>query len=169
MEIISAKIEVRPFEGCPEYGADVNQPINNRKILNLYRAQAVVEVALDAALSDLGISTAQWGTLGILREHPGASGADIARIAFVTPQAVATMLQRLEQAGLITRRPPSRGRAVETHLTARGEALLREGDRIADQIEARLFSNFNPKEQDSLNEYLLRCIETLDPKVISHS
>lgn len=148
--------------GCLEYGADVNQSINYRKILNLYRANAVVEVALDAALSPIGLSVAQWGTLRILREHPGASGADIARIAFVTPQAVATMLQRLEQARLITRRPPSRGRAVETHLTPHGEALLQQGDRIADEVEARLFSNFSPQEQECLNEYLLRCIGTLD-------
>lgn len=162
MEINSAKIELAPILGCLEYGADVNQSINNRKILNLYRAQAVVEVALDAALSPIGLSVAQWGTLRILREHPGASGADIARIAFVTPQAVATMLQRLGQAGLITRRPPSRGRAVETHLTPRGEALLQQGDRIADEIEARLFSNLSPQEQECLNEYLLRCIGTLD-------
>jgi DNA-binding MarR family transcriptional regulator len=72
------------------------------------------------------------------------------------------MLQRLEQARLITRRPPSRGRAVETHLTPHGEALLQQGDRIADEIEARLFSNFSPQEQECLNEYLLRCIGTLD-------
>ncbi|WP_017315657.1 MarR family winged helix-turn-helix transcriptional regulator [Mastigocladopsis repens] len=147
----------------------MNQSIKYHKILNLYRAQAIVEVALDAALSALGLSTAQWGTLRILREHPGASGADIARIAYVTPQAVATMLQRLEQAGLITRRPPSRGRAVETHLTPRGEALLSEGDRIADEIEARLFSSFSVEEQEIFNEYLLRCISTLDSKIINNS
>jgi hypothetical protein len=39
---------------------------------------------------------------------------------------------------------------------------LQQGDRIADEIEARLFSNFSPQEQECLNEYLLRCIGTLD-------
>ncbi|KAB8332201.1 MarR family transcriptional regulator [Scytonema tolypothrichoides VB-61278] len=159
---MKVKIKLAPILGCPKYRTDVNQSTNYRKILNLYRANAVLEVALDAALSPLGLSVAQWGTLRILREHPGASGADIARIAFVTPQAVATMLQRLEQAGLITRRPPSRGRALETHLTARGEALLQQGDRIADEIEARLFSNLSTEEQERFNDYLLRCIDTLD-------
>jgi DNA-binding MarR family transcriptional regulator len=147
---------------CAEQRNQVNQSIHYRKIINLYRAYAVVEVALDAAFSSLGFSTSQWGTLRIVREHPGISGADIARFTYVTPQAVATMLQRLVQAGLITRQPPLRGRVVETHLTPRGEALLQESERIADKIEAVLFSNFSLEEQERFNEYLLHCITTLD-------
>ena len=140
----------------------MNQSTSHRQILNLYRANAVLEVTLDTALSSIGLSTAQWGTLGIVREHPGASGADIARIAIVTPQAVATMLQRLEQAGLIVRHPPSRGRALETHLTPRGEALFSEGELIADKIEAQIFSNFSLEEQERFSENLRRCITNLD-------
>jgi DNA-binding MarR family transcriptional regulator len=138
--------------------------INYRKILNIYRASAIVEVVLDAALAPLGLSSAQWGTLRIVHEHPGASGADIARFAFVTPQAVATMLQRLEQAGLITRRPSSRGRVVETHLTPHGKALLQKSECIADKVEAQLFSHFNAQEQENFNDYLIRSIENLDSK-----
>ncbi|WP_201800911.1 MarR family winged helix-turn-helix transcriptional regulator, partial [Dulcicalothrix desertica] len=83
-------------------------------------------------------------------------------IAFVSPQAATTMLQRLEQAKLITRRPPKRGRVLETYLTERGEELLREGDNIVDETEARFFSNFTPSELHDFNEYLLRSIANLD-------
>ena len=140
----------------------MKQSTSHRQILNLYRANAVLEVALDAALSSIGLSTAQWGTLGIVHEHPGASGADIARIAIVTPQAVATMLQRLEQAGLITRHPPSRGRALGTHLTPHGEELFSRGEIIADKIEAQILSDFSLEEKERFNENLRRCIANLD-------
>ena len=162
MKFDSGKIELAPIVGCPKCGEKVNQPTNYPKILNLYRATAVLEVVLDAALSSLGLSAAQWGTLRIVREHPGASGADIARLAFVTPQAVTTMLQRLEQAQLITRRRSSRGRVVETHLTPHGEALLSQGDRIAEKIEAHCFLNFTQQEQESFSESLLRSISNLE-------
>lgn len=162
MKIDSAKMELASIVDCPKYRADVNQFFSDRKIVNLFQANAAFEAALEAALSPLGLSIPQWGTLRIVREHPGVSGAEIARFAFVTPQAVATMLQRLEQAGLIARRSPARGRVVETHLTPRGEELLRKGDRIASEIEARLFSNFSLEEQERFNEYLLRCIATLE-------
>ncbi|WP_267901221.1 MarR family winged helix-turn-helix transcriptional regulator, partial [Dulcicalothrix desertica] len=83
-------------------------------------------------------------------------------IAFVSPQAATTMLQRLEQAKLITRRPPQRGRVLETYLTECGEELLREGDCIVDETEKRFFSNFTSRELHDFNEYLLRSIANLD-------
>jgi DNA-binding MarR family transcriptional regulator len=140
----------------------VNQFINNRKIINVYRASAVLESVLDTALAPIGLTTAQWGALRIISENPGSSGADISRFAFVSPQAAATMLQRLEQAKLITRRPPKKGRVLETYLTQRGEELLREGDNIVDETEARFFSNFTLGEQKEFNELLLRSIANLD-------
>ncbi|BDA72096.1 MarR family transcriptional regulator [Rivularia sp. IAM M-261] len=142
----------------------MNQFTSNSKIINVYRASAVLESVLDTALAPIGLTTAQWGALRIIYENPGSSGADMSRIAFVSPQAAATMLQRLDQAKLITRRPPKRGRILETYLTERGEELLREGDHIVDETEARFFSNFTPTEQKDFNEYLLRSIANMDFK-----
>jgi DNA-binding MarR family transcriptional regulator len=139
----------------------VNQHPAYYKIVNLHQTYSVVDAAFDAALSPFGLSSAQWDVLRLLREHPGASGADVARCAKVTPQAVATMLQRLEKAGLITRHS-ARGRVVETYLTQQGESLLKKGDRIAEQIEAQVFSGFSAEEQEQFNQYLLRCRANLN-------
>lgn len=133
-----------------------------QKVVNLNRAYSAVEAAFEAALSPLGLSPEQWDVLRRLREHPGASGADIARREKVTPQAVATMLQRLEKSGLITRRASERGRVVEAYLTAQGEALLKQGDAIAEQIEAQVFSTFSQDEREQFNKSLLQCIENLE-------
>jgi DNA-binding MarR family transcriptional regulator len=131
------------------------------KILNLYRTHATIEAALEAALAGVGLSVPQWGTLRILREHPGASGADVARIACVSPQAVTTMLRRLEDAELIVRSSAPHGRVVETYLTPKGETVLEQGDRLADRIEAQVFADFSPEEQQMFNVLLLRCMDSL--------
>lgn len=139
----------------------MNQSSNHRTILNFQKSYWAVNAAFETALSAYGLSGPQWDTLRILREHPGASGADIARFASVSPQAVATMLQRLEQAGLIVRRGPSRGRSMKSYITPSGEALLQEGDRVAGEIEAQILSNFSSEEQELFNDYLQRCSDNL--------
>lgn len=142
----------------------VNQSANYQKLVNLYRTHAAIEDAFGAALGSFGLSSPQWETLRILREHPGASGADIARFVRVTPQAVATMLQRLEKSELISRRSSAQGRVIEAYLTSQGEALLLEGDRVANAVQAQAFSGFNSQEQEHFNEYLLRCIANLEAR-----
>lgn len=139
----------------------MNQSSNPRTIVNFQQSYSAVNAAFETALAAYGLSGPQWDTLRILREHPGASGADIARFASVSPQAVATMLQRLEQAGLILRRGPSRGRSVCSYITPKGEALLLEGDRVAGEIEAQILSNFTSEEQELFNDYLQRCNDNL--------
>ena len=147
----------------------MNSLPNYQKIVNLNRAYSAVETAFEAALSPFGLSPAQWDVLRHLREHPGASGADIARRAKVKPQAVATMLQRLEKSRLITRRSSERGRVVEAYLTAQGEALLQKGDVIAEQIEAWVFSTFTQDEQEQFNTSLLQCIKNLESAALPTS
>jgi DNA-binding MarR family transcriptional regulator len=157
-------MELPPFEDRFKLESDLNQPFTQRKIINVYRAAAILGVALDSTLATLGLSVEQWGVLRIIYEHPGVSGADIARFASVTPQAVASMLKRLERAELITRRLPSRGRSLGTHLTPKGDALLRRGEKIAEQIEVQFFATFTTAEIEHFNENLLRCIANLEPK-----
>jgi hypothetical protein len=125
-------MELPPFEDRFKFESDLNQPFTQRKIINVYRAAAILGVALDSTLATLGLSVEQWGVLRIIYEHPGVSGADIARFASVTPQAVASMLKRLERAELITRRLPSRGRSLGTHPQGRCSAPQRRTDCRAD-------------------------------------
>lgn len=158
-KLSSTKPELRemPVTACPKHEVEVNQSSNKSTIINFAQSYWAVNAAFETALSAYGLSGPQWDTLRILREHPGANGADIARFARVSPQAVATMLQRLEQGGLIVRRAPLRGRSVESYITPSGEALLREGDRVANEIEARMLSDFSSEEQEHFNDYLRRC------------
>lgn len=131
-----------------------------QQLLSIYGLYIEIQAAFEAALAPYGLSEPQWDTLRTLRDQPGASGAEIARSTKVSPQAVATMLQRLEKAGLIVRRS-AQGRVMETYLSEVGEALLQKGDAIAIEIEAKVLSGFSAKERSQFQDYLLRCAKNL--------
>src|ERR1700731_756553 len=65
----------------------------------------------EQALADLGITPPQFAVLTVLRAYPGLSGADLARVALLTPQTVGVIIGNLERDGAIRKTPhPVHGR-----------------------------------------------------------
>lgn len=91
----------------------------------LKRAQHAMRQNMDRQLKDLGLSAPQYSVLASVEREPGISNAQLARLAFVTPQTMQAMLVKLEQAGLIARAPDAdHGRIQHTTLTAHGGKVL---------------------------------------------
>jgi hypothetical protein len=99
----------------------------------LRQAQAAARLSLERALADLGITTPQFVVLTMLRANPGLSGANLARVALLTPQTVGVIIRNLERSRAIrkTPHPQCRRRAMvlERRLTAglgaKGQATVR--------------------------------------------
>jgi DNA-binding MarR family transcriptional regulator len=105
----------------------------------LKMAQQALRTHLDAALQKIGLTTPQYAVLNFLEIEPGASNAELARRAFVTPQTMQAILVALERAGLISRTPhPEHGRVQMTKLTAKGRKALEAASGIVADAEARL-------------------------------
>ncbi len=72
---------------------------------------------MDEQLKPEGVTTAQLQVLKTIRTEPGASGAQLARLCYMTPQSAQALLKGLEDDGWITRdqgqgeRPHSDGQA----------------------------------------------------------
>jgi DNA-binding MarR family transcriptional regulator len=82
-----------------------------------------VRAAMEEALKPSGYTPPQFMALMIVEKMPGISGAELARMARITPQAMAELLTGLEKAGLVRRqRHPDNARIYAAHLTAHGEA-----------------------------------------------
>jgi DNA-binding MarR family transcriptional regulator len=91
------------------------------------------------ALDEHGLSVAQFASLLILDEHPGASVADVARRVSTARQSANEMLGGLERAGLIERRPhPQDRRAQQIFLTDAGRARLGAARPAVRAVEQRL-------------------------------
>ncbi|MEE1652149.1 MarR family transcriptional regulator [Brachybacterium sp. J144] len=125
------------------------------------------EVALMAAkaeaLRPFGLSVAQYAVLLTLRDHPGISGAGIARACLVTPQATAATLKVLEEKSLLTRALDDWNRASRpARLTAEGERVVAAADAAASAIEQRVHDALTSQQRAALRHLLGRCREAIE-------
>lgn len=123
----------------------------------LRQAQAATRLAMERALADLGVTSPQFLVLTMLKAYPGLSGADVARVALLTPQTVGVIIRNLERDGAIRKTPhPIHGRVLQWTLTRRGADLLAKCRRHAHAIERRLARGLSPKAQASVRRWLGR-------------
>src|SRR5664279_1711304 len=88
--------------------------------------QAVrLRTRLDEAVSAHAVTTTEYVALSVLRDRDGLSSAQLARWAFVTPQAMNLVVAALERRGLVHRRPdPHHRRVLRASVTAKGRKVL---------------------------------------------
>jgi DNA-binding MarR family transcriptional regulator len=121
----------------------------------LRQAQAATRLTLERALDDLGVTPPQFAVLTMLRAYPGLSGADLARVALLTPQTVGVIIRNLERDGAIRKTPhPVHGRMLQWTLTRRGGALLDTCRRRAVALERRLVKGVGMKAQVTIRRWL---------------
>jgi len=123
----------------------------------LRQAQAATRLAMERALADLGVTSPQFVVLTMLKAYPGLSGADVARVAFLTPQTVGIIIRNLERDGAIRKTPhPVHGRVLQWTLTRRGATLLDKCRRHVNAVERRLVAGLSAKSQAMLRRWLAR-------------
>jgi DNA-binding MarR family transcriptional regulator len=111
---------------------------------------------MERALDDLGITPPQFVVLTMLAAYPGISGADLARLAALTPQTVSVIVANLERGGAIVRRPHAvHGRIQQIDVTDEGEALLRQCRARVKKLEARMASGFTAEEEQVIRRWLV--------------
>ena len=121
----------------------------------LRQAQAAARLTLDRALADLGITPPQFVVLTMLKAYPGLSGADLARVALLTPQTIGVIIRNLERDGAIRKKPhPVHGRVLQWTLTRRGQALLAKCRARGRALERRLQAGLAPKAQATIRRWL---------------
>lgn len=121
----------------------------------LRQAQAAARLALERALADLGITPPQFAVLTMLKAYPGLSGADLARVAVLTPQTVGLIIRNLERDGAIRKEPhPVHGRVLQWTLTRRGSTQLDKCRRRAMALERRLQSGLSAKSGLTVRRWL---------------
>ena len=121
----------------------------------LRQAQAATRLTLERALADLGVTPPRFAVLTMLRAYPGLSGADLARVALLTPQTVGVIIRNLERDGAIRKSPhPVHGRVLQWTLTRRGGTLLDKCRRHVKALERRLMAGLSAKAQLTVRRWL---------------
>jgi DNA-binding MarR family transcriptional regulator len=123
----------------------------------LRQAQAAARLTLERSLADLGVTPPQFVVLTMLKAYPGLSGADLARIALLTPQTVGVIIRNLERDGAIRKAPyPVHGRVLRWTLTRSGLTVLEKCRRPVTALERRLASGLNPKTLAEIRRWLAK-------------
>ncbi len=121
----------------------------------LRQAQAATRLTMERALADLGVTPPQFAVLTMLKAYPGLSGADLARVALLTPQTVGVIIRNLERSGAIRMTPhPVHGRVLQWTLTRRGGTLLDRCRRHVQALERRLMAGLSAKAQATVRRWL---------------
>jgi DNA-binding MarR family transcriptional regulator len=130
----------------------------------LRQAQAASRLSLERALAGLGATPPQFVVLTMLKAYPGLSGAELARVAILTPQTVSVIIRNLERDGAIKKTPhPVHGRVLQWTLTARGLGLLQKCRRHAMALERKLAAGMSAGQLRAIRRWLSKIAENLQP------
>jgi MarR family transcriptional regulator for hemolysin len=126
------------------------------------QAAKLLREAADEAMSHHGVRVGQHIVLSVLWEQDELTPGEIARRLQVATPTIVNTATRMEQAGLITRRPdPDDARLVRLHLTPHGRAVRRSVRAARAELEQHATAALTPAERDHLRTALIKIIAQL--------
>ncbi|MBC7093716.1 MarR family transcriptional regulator [Candidatus Bipolaricaulota bacterium] len=105
----------------------------------------------------IGLRRGQGFILRELGEQGGIAQTELAQQSLVRPATLTPVLQRMERAGLVERRPDEADQRISrVYLTAKGEAVRRQAEAIWQELDQELFAGFSEEERAQLRGFLVR-------------
>ncbi|WP_228136894.1 MarR family winged helix-turn-helix transcriptional regulator [Klebsiella sp. RIT-PI-d] len=100
------------------------------------------------ALKQSGLTQPQFSVVTMILAYAGISGAQLARLSFLTPQTMSVIVANLERDGMIIRRPhEEHGRIQIIELTHSGREVMDISKKAVQSVEAKLLSDLSSEEE----------------------
>ena len=126
------------------------------------QASVAVRAAMEKVLADIEVTPPQFSVLTMIVSYPGVSGADLARLTFLTPQTINVIVRNLERAGAIAKTAHAEhGRILQLAATSKGVALLKRCRSRVQAVERALSGLVNPAEEKTVRRWLSAVAEAL--------
>lgn len=123
------------------------------------RVDRMIRVRMAETLDPFGLTIPQYTVLSVIARRSGLSNAQLARRAYVSPQAMHQVIRGLEQDGLVVRTSsPDHGKIRPAALTRRGEAVLTGCDEAVDELEREMFGSLGAGGRSDLRRLLESCV-----------
>lgn len=111
----------------------------------------------DERARGIGVTRPQWQVLSLLTRNEGINQGGLAELLEVEPITLGRMIDRLQEAELVERRPnPADRRAWLLYVTAKGLALIRSLVPHAEETFAQALDGLSGDERDQLMALLGR-------------
>lgn len=135
---------------------------DNELTFVLHDVARLMRVRFDQSARTWGMTRAQCVILIKLRCYPGLSQSELATLMEVEPITVGRLIDRLEAAGMVERRPdPSDRRMHRLHLLPAAEPILVKVDAFRSAAVATLRENIPADEWNTALKVLHRIKDTL--------
>ena len=119
--------------------------------------------AFDVRARSIGVTRPQWKMLTTLSRHEGANQGRLADLLDVEAITLCRMIDRLEEAGLVERRPdPTDRRAWRIYLTEKARPILDELRSLADRMIEDALDGLTGPDRDTLETLLERIRNNLN-------
>ena len=126
------------------------------------RLERAIRRSINDRVSVYGLTVLQYTTLSVLGRRGELSNAQLARRAYMSPQAMSEVIEALESKGLIKRsQHPSHRRVYPATLTAKGKKVLAACEQLVDELEAEMLHGLNAGERNHLRESLIHAVRLL--------
>jgi MarR family transcriptional regulator for hemolysin len=111
----------------------------------------------DRRAAELGVTRAQWRVLARLSRRDGLRQVELAEALDVEPITLCRMIDRLQESGLVERRPDeSDRRAWRIHLTAKAGPIIESLRHVADKFLEDVLAGIPAREQARVLDVLAR-------------
>ena len=115
-------------------------------------------------LKDSGLTIGQPKVLDYLKDHDGAGQKDIARGCHIEPGTLTTLLNRMEDTGLVERRMLNGNRrSLYVFLTDKGKNQLALVTETFSEMEEKAFRGISESEREAFMNVFLRIYENTLP------
>ena len=126
------------------------------------QANVAVRAAMEKALADIDATPAQFAVLTMIVAYPGVSGAELARLTFLTPQTINVIVRNLVRGGTIEKTAHAvHGRVLRLTATAKGQALLKRCRSRVQEVEGRIAGLAGKDEEKAVRRWLVAVAEEL--------
>jgi DNA-binding MarR family transcriptional regulator len=113
-------------------------------------------------LDKIGLFRGQPRVIDLLVEQNGLTHRELAEKLEVTPATVTKMIQRMEKAGFVQRKPDADDQRVSrVYLTKAGRGVHADLQTFQQQMDSESFRGFSEEEQAVMRGFLLRLRENL--------
>ena len=127
--------------------------------------QAMVQKALLARIKGSGLTLGQPKVLDYLKDHNGASQKDIARGCHIEAGSLTSILNRMEEKGLVERRMLHGNRRNSyVFLTEKGEELRNLVTESFESIENEAFQGISDEDKEQFMKIFSKIYENLTTK-----
>lgn len=123
-------------------------PVDPSFGLLIYEISRQMRKRLEQRAKGLGLTRAQWQALVKLNRNPDLSQAQLADMLDLEPITVSRLLDRMEEAGLIARRPHPTDRRIRlVSVTETAQPILDRFRVLVDELHEEILGHLKPAER----------------------